>query len=316
VVKAGDQNQEQSQYWLAVFGAAAAVTAWGSAGVVIRHIDMGGLAVAVYRFWIYAIALGVWMGARGTRIDLRILRHTMAGGIALALDVALFFSAVKETTIANATVIGALQPIVVGAVAWRFFGERIRGRQILLAAIALMAVTTVILGGASDNQASLFGDLLAVGALFAWSGYFIFSKASRDVLTPAEFTLGTALWTAALNTPLALLFGQDLSWPTTSDWGWLLLLAFGAGIVGHTAMNWSLVRIPLWLGSTFTLLIPVAGTSLAWLFLDEALKPVQIVAMFVVIGALAALVVDQTTADGAQPAPADPEVQRPAVEPT
>ena len=156
-------------------------------------------------------------------------------------------------------------------------------------------MTLVITGGASDGGRTLFGDLLALGALFAWSGYFIFSKASRDLVTPAEFTVGTALWTAAINTPLAIVFGQDLSWPKASDWGWLLLLAFGAGIVGHVAMNWSLVRIPLWLGSTMTLLIPVAGASLAWLFLDEALEPVQIIAIFVVLGALAAIVIDQTT---------------------
>lgn len=282
------------EFSLGLIGAALAVVAWGSSGVVIRHIDMGGLAVAVYRFWIYALLLVAWMWARGVRVSWHIIRHTAAGGIALGLDVALFFSAVKETTIVNATVIGALQPIVVGFVAWRFFGERIRGRDIGLAAVAIGAVVVVVAAGTGQPEWNIRGDLLSVGALFAWSGYFIFSKQSREVLTPGQFTLGTALWTAAINTPLAIGFGQDLSWPSARDWVWLLILAFGAGIVGHVLMNWSLVRIPLWLGSTFTLLIPVTSATMAWMFLDQPLRAVQVLSMVVVLAALGIMVRGQT----------------------
>ena len=49
----------------------------------------------------------------------------------------------------------------------------------------------------------------------------------------------------------------------------LLVMVALAGVVGHALMNWSLVRIPLWVGSTFTLLIPVVSAMLAWVFLDE-----------------------------------------------
>ena len=302
-------DTQSREFTLGLVGAALAVTAWGSSGVVIRYIDMGGLAIAVYRFWIYALILVAWMWARGVRVSARIMRHTAAGGLALGLDVALFFSAVKETTIVNATVIGALQPIVVGFVAWRFFGERIRSRDVGLAAVAIAAVVVVVAAGTGRPEWNITGDLLAVGALFAWSGYFIFSKQSRDVLTPGEFTLGTALWTAGFNTPLAVAFGQDLSWPAASDWVWLLVLAFGAGIVGHVLMNWSLVRIPLWLGSTFTLLIPVTSASMAWLFLDQPLRAVQVLAMLIVLVALTAMVRGQTApvaATEGEPEPADP----------
>jgi len=58
-------------------------------------------------------------------------------------------------------------------------------------------------------------------------------------------------------------------------------------------MNWSLVRIPLWVGSTFTLAIPVFSAVLAWLVLGEAVSIVQGLAMVVVIGALGAIVAGQ-----------------------
>ncbi len=294
-------DSASSDVGLGLVGAALAVTAWGSAGVLIRHIDMGGLAIAVYRFWIYALALVVWLHFRGVPLTGRVMRHTAFGGVALGLDVALFFSAVKETTIVNATIIGALQPVLVGVVAWRFFGETLRRRDVALAALAIAAVVLVIAAGTERPEWNVSGDLLAVGALVAWSTYFIASKASRGVLTPGQFTMGTALWTAAVNTPLAVGFGQDLSWPDATSWAWLLLLAFGAGVVGHVLMNWSLVRIPLWLGSTFTLLIPVVAAGLAWLVLDQPLSLAQLAAMAVVVGALAALVRGQTRR-GAEPA--------------
>jgi drug/metabolite transporter (DMT)-like permease len=71
-------------------------------------------------------------------------------------------------------------------------------------------------------------------------------------------------------------------------------MILGSGIVGHSLMNWSLQRIPLWVGSTFTLFIPVASAALAWLILDEAVSALQGIAMACVIGALAMSVRGQT----------------------
>ena len=278
------------QFGLAVIGAAAAVVAWGGSGILIVKIDMGGLAVGVYRFWIYAIVLVVWMGQRGIRVTRRLLRHTAAGGIALGLDVAFFFSAVKETTIVNVTVIAALQPVIVGAVAWRFFGEQVRRRDTSLAMLAIAATFVVVVAGTDQPEWNLLGDLLAVASVIAWSGYFIFSKASRGVVTSSEYTLGTALWTCFITTPLAAIFGQDLSFPSATNWAWLTALALGAGVFGHVVMNWSLSKIPLWLGSTLTLLIPVSAATLAWIVLDQEMSATQVVAMVAVLATLALLV--------------------------
>jgi drug/metabolite transporter (DMT)-like permease len=68
-----------------------------------------------------------------------------------------------------------------------------------------------------------------------------------------------------------------------------------SGIIGHSLMNWSLVRIPLWVGSTFTLLIPVFSALLAWIFFDEELLAIQAAAMAVVLGSLAVIVRGQSS---------------------
>jgi drug/metabolite transporter (DMT)-like permease len=278
---------------LGLLGAALAVTAWGAGSVITKGIDMGGLAVAVYRFWLYSALILIWMRARGTPFRLGILRDSMWGGIALGLDVALFFTAVKLTNVVDATLIGSLQPILVGVVAARFFGERIRGRDAAWSGVALVGVLAVVLASNGTPEWSAKGDLLALGAMLAWSGYFIASKASKGRLTPTEFTAGTAVWAAAINTPLALAFGQDLTLPAADTLALLVGMTLLSGLIGHSLMNWSLVRIPLWVGSTFTLLIPITSSALAWIFLGESLNLAQAGAMALVLVALAFIVMGQ-----------------------
>lgn len=278
---------------LGVGAAAVAVGSWGLATVIVKGIDMGSLAIGAYRFTIYGLVLIAFYAARGNRLSLRVMRASMWGGIALGADIALFFSAVKLTSIANATVIGSLQPVVIALVSVPLFGERISARSIVLGAVAMAGAVTVVLSGADDADSSLTGDLLAAGALVSWAAYFIFSRQAKQQITSQEYTAGTSIWTAAINLPLAIAFGQDLSWPDTNSWIWLLILTFGSGLLGHSMMNWSIQQIPLWITSTFTLLIPVVGAVAAWIWLDEPLTALQVVAMGVVLAALAGIVTAQ-----------------------
>jgi len=261
---------------------------------------MGGLAIGVYRFWLFSVLIVAWMASRGTPMRWSVLRDSALGGIALGLDIAFFFSAIKLTTVVNATLIGSLQPIVVGVVAARFMGEEIKRRDALWSLLALVGVGGVILASSGVEEWSLGGDVLAFAAMFTWSGYFIFSKKSKDKLSSTEYTAGTAIWTAVIVTPLAIGFSQDLGWPGWNDIVLLLIMVALAGVIGHSLMNWSLVRIPLWVGSTFTLLIPVVSAILAWIILDEALSLPQAAAMGLVLLSLAMIVSGQRSG-GEQP---------------
>ena len=281
-----------------LIGAGIAVCAWSTGTILAKYIDMGSLAIGFYRFAFFGLMIIAWMRMRGTPFRLRIIRDSMWGGIALGADIALFFSAVKLTSIVNATIIGSMQPIVVGVIAAKFFGERIGLRNVAWSVVALGGTVVVVASSSDGGTGDLRGDLLAVGAMLTWSAYFIASKNSKKTMTSTEFTAGTALWTMAICAPLGFVFGQDMSWPSATNWGWLVVMAVSSGLIGHAMMNWSLVRIPLWVGSTFTLLIPVFSALLAWMVLGEAVTAVQGIAMAVVIGALAVVVRNQS-----QPAP-------------
>lgn len=286
---------------LGLFGAAIAVSAWGSSGVIVKAVDLDPVAISFYRFTIYSLAIFLVLCIRGNTPTLRVLRYSAAGGISLGIDVVLFFTAVKTTTIVNATTIGALQPIIVLSIASRFFGERIRAREVAAAIVAIAGVVVVVTQSSGNPEWNGAGDLAALGALFAWTGYIVMSKRSAGVLTSTEYTLGTGFWTALVALPLGFIAGQDMSIPNVDQWAVLIALVIIGGLFGHSLMNWSLTRIPLWLGSTLTLLIPIVSSLIAWIALDERLTAIQLAAIGLVVVALSVIVTSQRN-----PTPAPP----------
>jgi len=273
-----------------LLAAAVAVTAWGASSVIAKVLPQGALAIAAYRFMTYFVVISIWRATRRQYLSWGAFKKSIPGGLLLAADVAFFFTAIKLTTVVNATIIGALQPLILTAYGVRFLGERLRRADMILGLVALAGVVVIVLAGSNSGDANIWGDLAAVGALASWSAYFVFAKRADGVVSPTDYTLAAALIVALANAPLALAFGQSLAWPAWSDWLWLTGMALGAGLLGHNMMNWSIVRIPLWLGSTMTLLVPLVSSAIAWIFLDEPLNPTQIIAMVVALAAIGKLV--------------------------
>ena len=144
------------------------------------------------------------------------------------------------------------------------------------------------------------GDLLSVATVFAWTGYFVFSKLSSRHIESSQYTGATALICALFASPFALASGQVFDMPSSNAWVWLVILSIGPGFASHMLMNWALVRIPAWLGSTLTLGIPVTATVMAWIFLGEDVVAVQFLGMGVVLLALGFIVIGQSKSNETQ----------------
>ncbi|NCG39609.1 MAG: EamA family transporter [Actinobacteria bacterium] len=272
-----------------------AMVGWAASGVIAKGIDeLGPLSVTFWRIWIYAIIVIIFLYARGTPLRLSSFKFSWMGGVALGADIMLFFTALRMTTVANATVIGSCQPIIMLLIAGRLFGERPRRRDWGLAVVALVGVAVVLFGSSGLPEWSPKGDLLSIATVIAWTSYFVFSKRSSEHIDSSQYTGASALVCALFATPFALFSGQLFVMPSANAWTWLVVLAIGPGFASHMLMNWSLGRIPAWLGSTLTLVIPVTSGLLAWLFLGENLVFLQFVGMAIVLGALACLVMGQS----------------------
>jgi drug/metabolite transporter (DMT)-like permease len=274
----------------AILALSAAMVAWGVTGVAAKVVDLGGMALAAYRSSVGGVALVSMLYLSGRRLTWAKARLGIPGGIFLGLDLALFFSAVKLTTVANATVIGALQPALVILISAPLLGERVVRGAIRWAVVGLAGSALVVFGASGLPDWSATGDGIAVLALLAWTGYFVASRVIRNRLEALEYAAVTAIVASLVAWPAAALFHQDLSWPDTESWLWILGLALVSGIGGHLLMSLSIPHLPLWASSTMTLSIPVISTVTAAIFLDESVAAAQVVGMAVVLIALAAAI--------------------------
>jgi drug/metabolite transporter (DMT)-like permease len=265
-----------------------AVAVWGSSSVLIKEIEaLDGVAITAYRLWIGAVVTTVIYVAAGGRLTWSLLRRCTLGSVMYTADMVFFFCAIRETSVVNATIIGALQPLLLVGVSGPLFGERPARRDVLWGVVALVGVGIVVGGGDAGGAASVGGDLLAVAALVAWTGYFIASKSARVGLGSFEYLTGISLVAAVLIVPVALLVSAPLGTPTTTDWWYLLVIAVVNGAVGHFLMNWAHGHITLVATSLLTLGIPVVSAASAAVLLDEPVSALQVLGMVVVLGALA-----------------------------
>jgi drug/metabolite transporter (DMT)-like permease len=255
--------------------------------VVAKSVDMDGMALAAYRSTTGAVVLFSLIVATGRRITWTDLRLGAPGGIFLGFDLVLFFSAVKLTTVANATVIGALQPALVILISAPLLKEKVAKGAATWAIVGLAGTALVIFGASGLPGWSVGGDALAALTLIVWTGYFIATRMARGRVGALEYSTVTAIVASLVAWPAAAAFGQDLSWPTWDSWGWIVALAVVGGVGGHFLMSISIPHLPLWASSTMTLSIPVVSTITAAIFLSESVAPLQVVGMAIVLVALA-----------------------------
>ena len=288
---AGTPTSTERRPTAGVLATTLAVTVWGAASVLVKSIDgIDGTGISFWRLVLGALLLGSVFLARGGRITRRMLVLAAPGGVAFGADIVLFFSALRETSVANATVIGALQPILLLPIGVRWFGEQVSARVVGWSVVAVAGTTLVVLGASGLPEWSASGDLLAVGALGTWTAYFVTSKQARRELGALEYFTGLTLVAVVLVVPFALLTGADLSPGDASDWAAIVAVTVFSGALGHVLLNWSHEHVPLQVMSLLTLLVPAVATVGAVVFLDERVAAVQWAGMAVVLLALAAVV--------------------------
>jgi drug/metabolite transporter (DMT)-like permease len=193
--------------------------------------------------------------------------------------------------VADATVISALQPVLLLLVGRRKFGEAVSATQAVCSAAGLGGVALVVLAGNGRGQASLGGNILAVGALLTWAWYFAASKAARRELGALEYQAALGLVAAVVVTPVVLVGAPSLGPGHLTSWIGLAVLVVAPG-GGHLLMNWAHAHTKLAVASLLTLLSPVVSAAGGAVLLDEPVGLVQAVGMAVVLAALAVVIVN------------------------
>ena len=225
-----------------------------------------------------------------------------AAGLFFAVDLVAWHHGVEEVGAGLATVLGNLQVVLVGPIAWLLLGERLRGRT--LAAIPISLGGVVLISGAVGSGAygrnPGLGVLYGVVTAFAYTGFLLtLRRGSADLRRVAGPLCDATLVAAVGSALLGLAFGElDLT-PSLRAQGWLVLLALSSQALGWLVIAVSLPRLPAALASVLLTLQPVLSVLFAGAILGEAPSALQLVG---VAGVLASLLIVSSGHRAAAPA--------------
>lgn len=254
------------------------------APVIVAGSDVHGAAMAFWRCWVGLAVVGVIALLR-QEMRWEHVRMAAPAGLCFGASIGLFFWASQVTSIANASLITVLQPIVLMAGARFRFGELVTPRDVLWAFVAIAGAVVLVLAGDPTGTGDIRGDLLASISVVVGAGYFILGK--RVLETVPVFAFMTGMFTAAgvLLGLVVAASGVNLSPATSAGWARVFGVALLPGI-GHVLLNIAQNRAPLNLIGVIQLLVPVNATLLAFWFLDQSVTPLQLAGMVIVITAL------------------------------
>ena len=264
---------------------ALASVGWGFGAIFARLTSAPGLVVCFYRLWLGAAVLVAVVYGSGRRLSMANLRASWLGGMFLASDMAMFFCAVKLTSVVDCTVIGAVQPAIVLIAARPLFGERMGRFDVVLILVAIAGVSAAVIGPGVSSRHELVGDLLAVGSLLCWSAYWLASKRARETEHALDYTAGVTLVAAIMLTPIVLITGQHLSQIEAGDWLWVALLAVVPG-GANLAMNWAHRYLDASVSSVIGASNPMVAAAAAVVILGQRLTIIQICSGLVALAAI------------------------------
>lgn len=258
--------------------------------VIIKLVNVG-LQPVFFAGLRSAIAIGfvwAWLAWKGRLPRLR--REALGPGLLIgslfAAEFLCLFLALDLTTVGRSSVIMYSMPVWFALLAHFGLGERITGTRAAGLALAFAGCAVAILSRPDTGEASLAGDLCALGAAWGWA---LTAYVARRPAMRAEGPEVQLLWMVLVSAPILLLVAP-LFGPLIRDLHPLHLvgLAFQSSVVvagGFIAWLWLLSVYPSSIVASFSFLTPILALLLGALLFDEILgTPILLAALLAAAG--------------------------------
>ena len=273
---------------LAVF---VAVFAWAIGPLLFLAPSISMNSILFYRVLLWPPLLYLIARRGRKRIHKKLFRSVWLPGALFGVSTIFGFTAITETSVANATIIGNISSAILLFAAPKFLNEQISRRQVLLAFTSFAGVAAIVVGAGDTGGSSLFGDFLALMNALTWTFYFISSKRRRvDGVDTWQFLYGVSVIQACVVVPYALATSNDLLQITLRDLGFLIAMTLFSGTIGHSFMLWAQKYVDASVSSLILLLGPVLSSIGAWFVYDQNISFIQVVGGAVVLVSLAGVV--------------------------
>lgn len=264
---------------------------YGTGPVLARSTETTGVLLSFWRLWFGLAVLVVGLtihllsgrplgSPRGLRLAV------MAGGL-FAFNQVLFFSAIKRTSVVDASLMSTLSPLIVAGLAIPLFGERPAPTFRLWSIVAMAGAAFVVLGSSAGPSGDLLGMVMAIGSTTFFASFFLISKLSRGELPVVTFLTAVMGTAAIFVSTFVLATGLDPGSVGGADLWRALAMAVIPGTLGHIAMTWPLRYVPANVPPLMRLIGPVVSGTMAWVFLGEGFTWVHLIGGLIIIGGLA-----------------------------
>ncbi|WP_286939586.1 EamA family transporter [Achromobacter sp. UBA4530] len=263
---------------------ALAPTIWGSTYVVTTLMLPPGypLTVAMLRslpagillmLWVRALPHGIWW-----------LRVFVLGALNFSVFWALLFVAAYRLPGGVAATLGAIQPLVVIALARLLLGAPVRGLSVVAALTGLAGVALLVL----TPKAALdpVGVAAGLGGAASMALGTVLSRRWQPPVSALTFTSWQLTAGGILLVPAALLAEAPLpTFTLVNVMGLAWLGLIGAAL---TYVLWfrGVARLEPAAVSSLGFLSPLSATVLGWAILGQSLSPLQLAGMGVVVGSV------------------------------
>jgi drug/metabolite transporter (DMT)-like permease len=269
------------------------------APIFVRLSDTGPLASAFWRVALAVPLLWFWVAWMARRAAFSSPRPPQSrrwagaqmplvlAGLFFALDLGVWHWSIVWTSVANATLLANLAPIVVTLAGWLLW-KRTVSRTFLVGMCVAIAGMFVLVGpNFAIGGTRLLGD--ALGALTAvfYASYMLAIKQARDAqASTARLMAWSTTISAAALLPVALIAPQPFLPAHAGGWLALAGLAIVSQVLGQGLIAYAFAHLPASLSSVSLLIQPVVAALAAWAIFGEAVGPAQFVGGAIVLAGI------------------------------
>jgi drug/metabolite transporter (DMT)-like permease len=262
-------------------------------GILVRLAEVSPSTAAFFRcaYALPVLVLLAWLEER--RFGRRPLRERVplwVAGLMFAADLTFWHHSIEAVGAGLATVLGNIQVVFVGLLAWAALGERPDNRALASTPVVVAGVILIsgVVGTGAYGDDPLMGVIFGLLTAITYALFIlILREGNVDVRRPAG-PLFDATLSAAVFSALGGIVVGDIAWaPGLEPQAWLVLLALSSQVLGWLLISVSLPRLPAVLTSIVLMLQPVCTVLLGALLLSEAPSAVQLTGVAIVIAGVA-----------------------------
>jgi len=268
-----------------------AMVSVSSTSLVVRSVAT--VPALVLAFWRMFTASGMLWGYSVIRpagsLSLINKKRIIFAGIFLGCHFACFFLGIRNTSIANATLLGCVAPIFTVIISI-FQKKKINKMTYVGLIIAIVGGGIVQSGDISLNSANLFGNSIALLSALFLAITFVLAEEIRQ--ETANVVYGRSLFFVASITVLfiAATAGDSILNFKPGDIPWFLFLGLVPSIFGHNLLNYAVKYITPTAVSSVPLGEPIIASLFALLLFGEAIPfgallggPVVLIGVYIII---------------------------------